>query len=248
MRRCSPAYARRVIPALHPRYWGVHALGILAVAAAVALGIWQWNVGDGRKALQANQYAHAEPAAIGSVLSPGASFSSSEFGRRVRVTGQWVPNSTVFVETGGSPRYWVATAVRSGDSSIYVVRGAYDSQRADCCGMSPKGPPPPVDIVGWLQPDQSSSTPAQGRVLPVMSNALAAPFVPTSLLDGYVIASTPDGWMTAVPEPQLPKADFWTGLRNWLYAFEWWFFGCFAAFIWWRQIRELTAAHVPSEA
>ncbi|BBH17362.1 hypothetical protein Back2_16490 [Nocardioides baekrokdamisoli] len=231
-----------MIAALHPRLWGVHALGLAAVAAAVILGIWQWNVGDGRKSTQSHEYAHAAPAPLASVIAPGASFPASEFGRPVRVTGQWVPSSTVFVHAGSG--YWVATAVRSGDSSIYVVRGATDRPE----DRSWVGSPLTADVVGWLQPDQSSIDPAQGRVLPVMSNGLTAAFASTPLLDAYVVASAPPGWMTAVPEPTLPKADFWTGLRNWLYAIEWWFFACFAAFIWSRQVRDMTATPVPSES
>jgi type II secretory pathway pseudopilin PulG len=235
---CGVHHARTlagVIAALHPRLWGVHALGLLAVTAAVALGIWQWNVGDGRKASQSNEYAHAAPQALASVISPGASFPASQLGRPVRVTGTWVPNSQVSIS--GSD--WVAMAVRSGDAAAYVVIGS---------GSVPASlPSGPADLVGWIQPDQSSVTPAHGRVLPVMSNGLAAPYVPVTLLDAYVVAQKPAAGLAAVPEPTLPKANFWTGLRNWLYAFEWWFFGVFAGFIWWRQIRELTAPPVPSE-
>lgn len=239
MRLSSRAYARRVIAALHPRLWGVHALGLAAVAAAVILGIWQWNVGDGRKATQSHEYAHLAPAPLASVLSPGASFPTSELGRPVRVTGTWAPDSQVFVSAGN----WVAMAVRSGTSAVYVVIGSRSN--GDAVLQTPGGP---ADVVGWLEPDQSSTNPAQGRTLPIMSNGLAAPFVNAQLLDAYVVAQKPAPGLIAVPEPALPKADFWTGLRNWLYAFEWWFFACFAAFIWSRQVRDMTAPPVPSES
>ena len=227
------AYARGVIAALHPRLWGVHALGMAAVAAAVILGIWQWNVGDGRKTTQSNEYAHSSPAPLTSVISPGSSFPASELGRPVRVTGTWVPNSRVVITAGD----WVAMAVQTGNSAVYVVMGAKTG--GDLPQPDPSGP---ANVVGWLQPDQSSGTPAQGRTLPIMSNGLAAPFVNAQLLDAYVIAREPTPGLAAVPEPTLPKANFWTGLRNWLYAIEWWFFGCFAAFIWSRQVRDMTAA------
>ena len=236
MRCSSPAYARRVIAALHPRLWGVHLLGLAAIAAAIALGIWQWNVGDGRKALQSNEYAHSAPVPLASVLSPGATFPASELGRPVRVGGTWDSESTVLVATGGKPAYWVATAVRTGPAAIYVVRGATDSQAPVALDSSAVA----ADVTGWLEPDQSSLTPAAGRTLPVMSNGLAAPFEPVTLLDGYVIAETPAAGLAAVPEPTLPKASFWTGLRNWSYAFEWWIFACLFGFMWWRQIREMT--------
>jgi cytochrome oxidase assembly protein ShyY1 len=227
-----------VIAALHPRLWGLHLLGLLAVTAAVALGIWQWNVGDGRKATQANEYAHAAPSALASVISPGASFPAAQLGRPVRVTGSWLPDSLVFVSSGDG--YWVAQAVRSGDAAIYVVRGSVRSTIAPVMNGH-------ADLVGWLQPNQSSTTPADHRTLPAMSNGLAAPFVPVTLVDGFVVAETPTADLTAVPEPQLPAPSFWTGLRNWSYAIEWWIFGFFAAYVWWRRVGELITPPVPSE-
>ena len=40
---------------------------------------------------------------------------------------------------------------------------------------------------------------------------------------------------------QLPQAGRFTAVRNLLYAFEWWVFGLFAAFIWWRWVRDEAA-------
>jgi hypothetical protein len=37
---------------------------------------------------------------------------------------------------------------------------------------------------------------------------------------------------------QLPPAGRFTAVRNLLYAIEWWVFGLFAAFIWWRWVRD----------
>ena len=37
---------------------------------------------------------------------------------------------------------------------------------------------------------------------------------------------------------QLPSPGAFTALRNLLYAVEWWFFGAFALFIWWRFVNE----------
>ena len=31
-------------------------------------------------------------------------------------------------------------------------------------------------------------------------------------------------------------------MRNLLYALEWWVFGGFAVFIWWRYVRDVTTA------
>ena len=47
---------------------------------------------------------------------------------------------------------------------------------------------------------------------------------------------------------QLPAAGRFTAVRNLLYAIEWWVFGLFAGFIWWRWVRDelLTDPHVSS--
>jgi surfeit locus 1 family protein len=37
---------------------------------------------------------------------------------------------------------------------------------------------------------------------------------------------------------QLPDAGRFTAARNLLYAFEWWFFGAFALFVWVRWMRD----------
>jgi hypothetical protein len=41
-----------------------------------------------------------------------------------------------------------------------------------------------------------------------------------------------------VTPASLPKASTFTGLRNLLYAVEWWVFGGFAVFLWWRWCRD----------
>ena len=82
------------------------------------------------------------------------------------------------------------------------------------------------------------------------------------LYSGFVIA---EAQRTAGLEPvtpaSLPKPSTFTSLRNLLYAFEWWFFGAFAVFIWGRwcadevtRVRSLstgsegTEEEVPSSA
>ena len=47
---------------------------------------------------------------------------------------------------------------------------------------------------------------------------------------------------------QLPEASRFTGLRNILYAVEWWVFAAFAAFLWLRYVRDATSERVLEEA
>jgi surfeit locus 1 family protein len=39
---------------------------------------------------------------------------------------------------------------------------------------------------------------------------------------------------------QLPEASRFTAVRNLLYGVEWWVFGGFALFLWWRWVRDET--------
>jgi hypothetical protein len=50
-----------------------------------------------------------------------------------------------------------------------------------------------------------------------------------------------DGLSTARLEA-LPDAGRFTAVRNLLYALEWWVFGGFAAFVWWRWAQDTAAA------
>jgi hypothetical protein len=86
--------------------------------------------------------------------------------------------------------------------------------------------------------------------------------VKQDLYSGYaVVADAERGWPaadaaindgTAGLKPaqpnSTPKAGFTTGLRNALYAFEWWVFGLFAIYIWWRYVREATSPDDEGEA
>ena len=41
-----------------------------------------------------------------------------------------------------------------------------------------------------------------------------------------------------VAADSLPDPDSSTGLRNLFYAIEWWVFGAFALFVWWRWAKD----------
>ena len=89
-------------------------------------------------------------------------------------------------------------------------------------------------------------------VLPELSMTDLLPRAPYDLYGGYVVATDracPPGAVDGAPVtgmtgldaggPQhLPGADASSGLRNLLYAFQWWVFGAFAIFMWWRWLQE----------
>ena len=64
--------------------------------------------------------------------------------------------------------------------------------------------------------------------------------VDVDLWSAYVISQDPGPGLEEAELAALPTPSRTTGVRNLLYAVEWWVFGAFAAFIWWRWRRDAT--------
>jgi surfeit locus 1 family protein len=124
----------------------------------------------------------------------------------------------------------------------------------------PPAPSGEVDLVGWLQPTESNQSGQSGSQSEedaepdhgdrVIRHLRVADLV--QLLDGqdlygaYVVArealpADAAAGVDAATLDQLPPASRFTGLRNILYAIEWWVFAAFAVFLWWRYVRDATA-------
>ena len=77
-------------------------------------------------------------------------------------------------------------------------------------------------------------------VFPEIRVADAVQRVDVDLYSAYVVARSPADGLEAAELEALPEPGRFTGVRNLLYAFEWWVFGAFAAFIWWRWRQDAT--------
>lgn len=252
-----------------PRLWGAHALMVAFVAAAVALGVWQFNASRDHKAEQVANLVHANPVQLTDLLGPNDAMMGHQVGRPVTLTGIWLPGDTVFVDGHthrGQVGYWAVTPVlvdgRSPRSAVYVVRGWTSDP-----GTAPPAPRGHVTLTGWLQPSESNSTGHQyvaddrpsDNILTALSISTLIQRVDYDLYSAYVVRATPEkGWpqtsvndgatsLAAVPAPKQPQADPSTGLRNLLYAFEWWLFALFAVYVWWRYVQEITDPTAPEE-
>lgn len=261
-------------PYLAPRFWAVHLLALVLVGTATLLGYWQLDAWQERRAAEAVDLTQVEPITLADALGPDDPFPGDKVGQPVVIEGTWVAAGTVLVdgrEQEGASGYWVVTPLAvdlPGDPAIPVVRGWTPS--ADTAPAAPEGA---AELVGWLQPPEGTGEAdpdPTDDVLPQLRIADLVQHVDQDLYGAYAVvadevASGPwpvgadavnagtDGLEQATLE-QLPDAGRFTALRNLLYAMEWWVFGFFAVFIWWRHVQDARAAEdhavdpVPSEA
>jgi surfeit locus 1 family protein len=233
---------------LAPRLLPLHLLGVVATVAAVLLGFWQLQAWDAQRDTAARDLSSLPPAPLAEVLAPDAPFPNSAVGRPVELSGSWLPESTFYVtdrDLGGRTGSWVVTPVAVCDepaacaesSALLVVRGWTEDPAA-----TPAPPDGEVSLTGWLQPPEGSGQPdpdPNDDVIPEVRIADAIQRVDQDLYSAYLIsekadpAASMEGLEPVTPE-SLPEPASSTGVRNLLYAIEWWLFGVFALFVWWR--------------
>ena len=166
----------------------------------------------------------------------------------VSFSGDWLPRGTLYVadrDLGGRRGYWVVTPVLVGRSAMPVVRG-----------WSPTASAPAVqgrvDLTGWLQPSEGSGAndpDPHDDVIPEMRIASIVEHVDADLYSAFVVqkdsvqkdsagqGGAEAGLRQVTPE-SIPEVSSFTGLRNLLYAFQWWIFGGFAVYVWVRWCRD----------
>jgi surfeit locus 1 family protein len=235
-----------------PRYWAVHLLALTAVVATILLGRWQYDVWHQHRIDNASAVTREGAVPLDEVLGRDAAFPGSDLARPVVVEGTWDPAGTVYVtgrERGGTTGVWVVTpvVVAASGSEIPVVRGW-----APHVAAAPPAPQGQAAMVGLLQPSEDSAVPdmhPSDDVIPELSVTDLLQRTHRDLYDGYVGAtdrplpggatpSTGTRGLAAVAPEHLPGVDSATALRNLLYAFQWWVFGAFAVFMWWRWLQE----------
>lgn len=246
---------------LAPRVIGAHLLMVLVVAATIALGVWQYGASQEKKQAQIAELVHAAPQPLDRIFGANASFPAGDLGRPVIIKGSWAAHGTVLIsgrEHAGEKGYWVASPVEVNGtgSDMYVVRGWTPSPT-----RVPAPPHGTTTVVGWLQPPQENEVTDQDPkddVLPQLDITTLINRVDRDLYGGYVMAAGREHWsttpvndgsrgLTEVAAPAPPKADSSTGLRNFLYALEWWAFSLFAIYVWWRYVRDVTSPPAEEE-
>jgi cytochrome oxidase assembly protein ShyY1 len=239
-----------------PTLWGVHLAMILAVAASGGLGYWQYDVWHTHRVAEQRDLTIAPPVPIDQIIGHDSPFPGGGVGQPVDVKGTWLTSATMLVQDRRDDRgrdgLWVVTPLTDGGPNapaVPVVRGWVPA------GTRPSVVPPPpaatAEVTGWLQPPEDDGSPdnnPRDAILPEMQISSIAQRVHQDLYGAYVISKHPDSGLEAATLSQLPSVGASTSLRNFLYAFEWWFFGGFAIFIWFKHVRETTAEPAPQDA
>lgn len=217
-----------------PKLWGAHLLAVVLIALMIWAGIWQLDVWKNHRVDQETRLAHSTPVALGTLMTSTDAYPAKAIGKQVRITGTWVSDATVYVEKAGG--FWVVTPLAlDAKTAIPVVRGWTRTRQ---------GIPAPAagPVTGWLQPaDAPGDSPVTGDVLPQLDIPDLIPRLTQNLYGAYVISADAEPGLAQVTASQLPKPDPTTGLRNFLYAIEWWLFACFVVYAWWKHVSERTA-------
>jgi cytochrome oxidase assembly protein ShyY1 len=238
--------------ALKPRWLGLFALLVVVVAACVQLGLWQLHVAQDKGLADALRKAHeARPALLDTVIRPHQPFPNPQSGRAVTAIGEYAADDQFLVgprRLEGRTGFWVVTplVVEETGARLAVVRGFATDATAPM--TAPTGS---VAVDGSLAPGESPAAAptglpawpqeARGSVdLAVLVNEW-----PGELYNAFVFAQSektatgagvaaPPG-LERVPPPEVTGGLKW---RNAAYAVQWWVFAAFAAFMWFRMVRE----------
>ncbi len=222
--------------------WRALSLGVLAlvlIAAMVVLGLWQLGVYDDQQHDNAQSQLSRPPVPLDEVLGPDDAFPGGGVARPVTVTGHYLTGEQFEVRdaaTLGVARAVVAPLATATGSVALVVRGQGD---LDTAAPPPQGS---VTVTGVLEPsDASGSGLGATRVTDGIRIATLVQSFDRDLYAGYVVqtSSRPGDSLTTV-EPPFPQPSRWAGIRNLLYAIQWWVFAGFVAFMWWRIVTEPT--------
>ncbi|MEV6649891.1 SURF1 family protein [Streptomyces sp. NPDC051219] len=234
---------------LTPRWWGINLFVVLAIPFCVFMGSWQLGrfedrVESHRAAEDKPTGAHQKAAALDSLLPVDKETS----GRLAKVSGQYgdqllVPGR----ELDGRRGHYVLTLLRTeGGKAVPVVRGWLAGEPAPA-----KAPAPPtgeVTVAGVLQASENAGTRgvhAQGGLpkgqLGVISAAALVNLVPYEVYDAWLtLPNVPKdaAGMRPVPAvaPQGSGLDL-KAFQNLGYTGEWFVFGGFVIFMWFRLFR-----------
>ena len=223
---------------------GAAVLALVLVGIAGWLGKWQYDAWQAHRDAEARDLTGVAAVPLQDVMGSDDPFPGPDLGRPVEARGEWLEGGFWVADRtyGDTDGYWAVAPLDVGAPPGRVGRGGAPEPGAPL--LAPAGA---AAVVGWIQaPEGSLVTDADPTddVFPEIRVADAVQRVDVDLYSAYLISQEPAPGLEPAELAALPEPGRFTGVRNLLYAFEWWVFGAFAAFIWWRWRRDATAPEV----
>lgn len=230
-----------------PGLIGLHVFAVAAIVFCVVMGLWQAGAYDNRQEHEQADKRSVPTVPLEGLWGPDESFTSTLNHRPVTLEGTFAPTDQQVWVTGKTQgdrkgAWLLAPVLVSGeDTALLMVRGWAREP-----GELPPVPQGPVTLEAVLEPGESSGdtfdpeTRTIGSVrIPSLLNVL-----PYDLYSGFAISTDEpsSGGLELVPPPVAGDVPWTEGLRNLAYALQWWVFGLFAAFMWWRMTTEIRSA------
>jgi cytochrome oxidase assembly protein ShyY1 len=233
-----------------PRWVAATLVTLLAIAAFIGLGSWQWHRAKTRDTPHTVNLAEAAPVPVAAALGTSTTVEPGAPVRSVTAAGHYDGAHQVLApgrSLGGRDGTYVLTPLLGvdglGAKGLVVLRGWVPGRPA----RAPVPPSGSVRITGWLAPSEDADTPVAAdlpAVLPAgqvttLTTARLLSQVPYRLVDGYVGLRTqsPASSLTAVPAPPPPKPGIHWSVQSLSYAIEWWFFALAAVWMWVTAVR-----------
>lgn len=239
---------------LTPRWLGGTALAVAAVAVCVWLGTWQLGRFEDKVSshtdISRSVSDAGEARPLGELLPADRPQVTTEtVGRAVAVTGTFdaasqllVPNRTV----DGRQGYYVLTPLRTADArTVAVVRG-WAPGTPGGAGAAFVPPAGEVTVTGRLQAGENAGSggavagglPA-GQLGTINRAALLNKLAHDGWYDGWISADAVPSGLTPVPTVRPQGGDGLTlrAFQNLGYTLEWFVFGGFVVFMWFRLAR-----------
>jgi cytochrome oxidase assembly protein ShyY1 len=231
---------------LSPGTIGLHLFAVLVTVVCVLAGTWQLDAYRNEQATERADRSGAAPAPVTELLDVDAGLRSDVVGRRVVAQGTYAPAGEQLLVAGreldGRAGWWVLSPLLTDDdTALLVVRGWTDEQ------VLPPVPSGPVSVTASVQPGEEATTGARTAptddvpVVDVVRLPSLVNELPYRLYPAYGLRTgqqpVPDDGLAPVAAPA-PEPSWRTGSRSLAYALQWWAFGAFALFMWWRIVTD----------
>ncbi|WP_456695027.1 SURF1 family protein [Aeromicrobium sp. P5_D10] len=226
-----------------PGLVGLHIFAVAAVLFCIVMGLWQAGAYDDRQHDEQTEKRVVPTVAFDGLWKPGSAFLKTFNHRPVTVVGEFAPTGDQFwvidKSQGDRTGAWLMAPfmVRSSGDALLILRGWAAEP-----GELPPAPQGDRKIKAVLEPGEKAGTPFDAASRTIGSVRIPALLneVSYDLYSGFAISTDASisGGLELVEPPQPDDVSWTEGLRNLAYALQWWVFGAFAAFMWWRMTVE----------